>query len=281
MILYNREGSKKNMKFCLNSKLAAQYLKTADEIKIDWNNRKSIPDLYHEYPSKPYILHHSIYEELDPEEIKKYKELTENNLILCVDSLNEAGIAKQLNIPFYFTLGVDTWSQLRAINDLRAKAIYLDAPLFFDMDRVKKFAPANLQIRCIVNICYRDGLPRTDGVTGVWIRPEDLSLYDNYIDVIEFNSDKIRKEEALYRIYAEQHAWPGPLKNIIDNLQYPGENRMLTSDLTKMRMNCGQRCQENNQCHFCYRSLELANPELIKEYKDAKDKGELEHYEDN
>lgn len=54
---------------------------------------------------------------------------------------------------------------------------------------------------------------------------------------------------------------------IITNLNYPGVNRMIPTELTEKRMNCGQRCQSGGHCRLCYRYLELANPEFIQGLK--------------
>jgi hypothetical protein len=65
----------------------------------------------------------------------------------------------------------------------------------------------------------------------------------------------------------EQKNWPGDLKTIITNFNYPGVNRMIPNSLTERRMICGQKCQSGSSCKLCYRYLDLANPELIKNIK--------------
>ncbi len=44
------------MKFCLSSRQSKQYLEKADEIKVDFRDRNSIPDLAMDYPNKTIIL---------------------------------------------------------------------------------------------------------------------------------------------------------------------------------------------------------------------------------
>lgn len=78
--------------------------------------------------------------------------------------------------------------------------VRLDAPLFFDLPNVKKIG---IPIRAVPNVAYNDGLDRTDGVCGTWIRPEDLEAYGEYIDAVEFEDSDLKKEQAMYRIYAE------------------------------------------------------------------------------
>ena len=48
------------MKFCLSSRQSKQYLEKADEIKVDFRDRNSIPDLAIDYPDKTIILVQSL-----------------------------------------------------------------------------------------------------------------------------------------------------------------------------------------------------------------------------
>jgi (2Fe-2S) ferredoxin len=106
-------------------------------------------------------------------------------------------------------------------------------------------------------------------VEDLWIRPEDVSTYEPYIDLIEFIGD-ITQEQALYRIYIEQKAWPGEVSDIITNLNYKGTNRLIPPHTFGIkRAVCGQRCQETGRCKICYRTLDLANPTLLSDYRDA------------
>ena len=144
----------------------------------------------------------------------------------------------------------------------------LAEPLFFEMDIVKQFG---VPVRMVPNVAYIDGLPREDGVCGTWVRPEDLDLYEDYVEVVEFEDANLKKEQALYRIYAEQKNWPGDLQMIITNLNHDGLNRIIVPDFAEKRLNCGQRCQKTGNCKLCYRALTLAMPDKIRDYMEATD----------
>ena len=78
------------------------------------------------------------------------------------------------------------------------------------------------------------------------------------------------KEELLFRVYAEDHEWRHSLDLLINRLNYPGNNRMILSDFTKYRLNCGQKCaSDSHSCSICWRLLNLADPDKIREYRDA------------
>ena len=130
------------------------------------------------------------------------------------------------------------------------------------MDEVKKL---QVPIRLIPNICSDGLLPRENGIFGQWVRPEDLSLYEDYVSVVEFNETDIQREQALYRIYHDDKAWPGEMKIIVKDFNYPCLNRLIPpTELTEARLNCGQRCQEGGRCRLCQRYIDLAQPDLIK-----------------
>jgi hypothetical protein len=125
-----------------------------------------------------------------------------------------------------------------------------------------------VQIRAVANISYEVLWGDDDGVCGTWIRPEDVEVYENYISVIEFEDCDNRKEQALYRIYAEQHEWPGDVKMLISNVNAEGVNRMIPPSFAEKRIKCKQRCQSTGSCHICHLLLKLADPIALKDYKE-------------
>jgi hypothetical protein len=112
-------------------------------------------------------------------------------------------------------------------------------------------------------------LPNMDGIVGPWIRPEDTAFYEDTFDMIEFDECQENQEEALFRIYAEQKKWSGPINMIIRHIDTDAYNRMILPEFAIARKNCGQRCASGDNCRICYRLLKLANPSLIKEYKET------------
>ena len=256
------------MKYCLNSRQDSAYLQKADEIKVEYRDKDSIPTIIERYPGKRIILMCYFNEVLDWKEIKKWNILSRNNFMLCLSSVAYAKDCKENNIPFYMGYPVKTYYELRALKDLGVSYVRLGEPLFFEMDVIKTFG---IPVRAIPNVAYIDGLPREDGVCGTWIRPEDLDLYEDYVEVIEFEDADMKKEQAMFRIYAEQKNWPGDLSMIITNLNHIGLNRIIVPNIAEKRLICGQRCQKSSNCKLCYRALTLAVPEKIKDYMEATD----------
>lgn len=234
-----------------------------------WSDRDIIFTLVEKYPNKTinlcrYYIHAEDKEEINWQEIINFNRLTQGNFIFGVSYVDELLECQKNGIKFYYLNPISTFRDLQGLKALGVCYVLIDAPLFFQMDKVKNIG---IPVRATANLAVRTLLPYTDGVPGPWIRPEDIELYEEYIDLIEFNRVNLEQERALFRIYAQQHNWPGDLELIIQDLNYPGINRMIPSTLAEKRLNCAQRCQENNQCHLCWRMLDLANPDLLRDYQ--------------
>ena len=254
------------MKVSLRNRIGEQYLKKADEIKLDYRDINSLPDLYEKFPDKEFLLV-LWFEEIDWEKIKEMYILSKGKLSISLSDWRDARKVEEIGMDYMFNFCATTaYSFNSIIENFNVKYIKVSAPLFFDMNFLKPYAN---KIRLMPNISITD-LPQKNGAHGSWIRPEDLDLYEEYCAMIEFEGVRTSAEEALYRIYFEQKSWPGELNMIINNLNYPGINRMLHRDLTEIRLNCKQVCEINGSCSLCERSLLLADPAKIKKYEEEK-----------
>lgn len=254
------------MKFCLNYSIGKEYLEKADEIKIRYMDRRIVGEVAEQYPKKVIILNHSVNDDpIDWDEMREYEILTQKNLILCLCSLEDCYEAKDRGLKFYYGFPAASWDEAQALKTLGVSYLRVAAPLFFCMPELQGLG---VPIRAVPNVAYEDYLLHEDGVCGTWIRPEDVEAYENYIETLEFEDCDVHKEQALYRIYAEQKTWPGDLKMIISNLDYDGSNALILTEFSRNRRNCGQICMRpRSSCHMCYRMLDLAQQEdAIKNY---------------
>ena len=254
------------MKVCLSNRQSKEYLQKANEIKIHLRDKNSITDLFINYPDADIILIQNVDEELIESELIEWNNASNKHLIVCLSSLSYVDMCKKNGIKFYYGFPVSSYYQLEALKDLGVCYVRLDAPLFFDLPKVKNY---NLPIRAVPNIAYADGISRSDGVCGTWIRPEDIDVYAEYIDTIEFEDCDERKEQGLYRVYMIDKQWDTDLGLLITNLNHIGYNRMIMSRYSTQRISCKQDCKRDNKCRICYNMLDLANPDKMKEYAES------------
>jgi hypothetical protein len=95
--------------------------------------------------------------------------------------------------------------------------------------------------------------------------------YEKYVTAIEFEDCDNKKEQAMFRIYAEGQGWPGSLDTLFTNFNYEGNNSFIHRSAMECRLNCGQRCMETGTCQLCYREMRLANAEIVAKLKQLTD----------
>lgn len=251
--------------FCLDSRVSAKYRKKAQELYIEYRDFDIIERfLTPEYKNTTLIL--DITDDTTEEQFKAIKRYTRQNpnIILALHDYRQLDDRME-NLKWYITTPCNSFMEAKALQDAGAEYIVLGETLFFHIQRLKSLGIKN--VRLIVNQASQSLVPRPNGITGPWARPENINLYDEFEKtVIEFPGCLPSKEEALYRIYAEEHQWSGPLDMIIDNINITTPNRMLPTEFTEHRLNCRQRC---NTCHICPNLIRLAE-NLLADGEDIK-----------
>lgn len=257
------------MKYVVPSRQEAEYLAKADVIRVQARDHSIITDLYEKYPNaEVQLIRFPDDEVLDWMAIRTYNILGRGKFSLGLSDMNDMNQARKENYKHFYLGAVQTFQELADLQKGGVCGVYLDAPLFFQMDKVKEFG---IPVYATANVAIQSSLfERADGVTGTWIRPEDVELYEPYIEIIDF-SGNLMQQRALYRIYAEQHKWGGELGLLVHDLNYICTNRMIPSTLAESRLNCGQRCAADGVCHLCYRTLDLANANKMRTYLEATD----------
>ena len=254
------------MKYCLRSRLAPRYLKQADEIKVDYRDRQSIPDVYHTYQGKTIILFppQNNQEEYDWKEIQQYNLICESNFILNLNQIKLALSAKELGIKFMLNTEATSYWELKGLQELGAEYAYIGIPLFFDLNHSLDL---DIKLRTIPTVAYNHNLPHKDGICGQWIRPEDVERYEEYIEVLEFEQCDVAREQTLFKVYAIDKQWSTRLDILVEDLGSPAINRMILPEIVDSRLSCRQRCMSGGNCHMCQTVLQLANPDFLPKSK--------------
>lgn len=250
------------MKVCLSSQCSSAYLQKADEIKIKLKNRNRIIDYLEKYPEATIIL--SVREtpedtEVDWDEIKRIQILCKDNFLFAVVNAYQVECCFRNNINYYLDRPINNYEDIYWLKKMNAKYILIEAPLFFDLKNVKEMCGDACALRICPNVAYyANGVPKENGLTGSWIRPEDIDSYNEFIDTIEFEDCGTRKEEALFRIYMEDKRWPSDLDLLITNLNKTFSNEFAPGNFATMRQNCRQKCFSGSNCNFCSNAATLS-----------------------
>jgi hypothetical protein len=188
--------------------------------------------------------------------------------MFCLNDLMLAEECNKRGIKFYWAYPVFSWYELQGLIALHPCYISLTAPLSFSLDKVKK--KTQIPLRICPNLAYDAYIPRRNGLYGTWVRPEDIVVYEQYIDVCDFLTDDLNKESTLLHIYKDNKTWPGNLNLLLSNFNINIDNRVLPEEIGTVRANCGQRCMENGTCHFCFQAISFADTIRHKHYEDNK-----------
>lgn len=184
-------------------------------------------------------------------------------LMVCDDLIS--------GLPCFFRPGyynADSLDKFNALCEKGVTDIYVTGQLAFQMPLVKKLSDKyNIKTRVIPNMAQISGfgighMQKDGNVTAFWIRPEDLSIYSEFIDVVEFIGQD-EKQAVFYEIYFLDKKWDGNLGVIVAGLG-DVNNRGIPVDFTTRRLNCSKKCLVD-ACHSCYKYKNLAD--LIKEHK--------------
>lgn len=165
---------------------------------------------------------------------------------------------KENNISFMFKQFATTTEEIYIQAGMGASDIYIVQELGFYLKRLKRIKENfNIKFRVFPNITQvaAGGKDLIPAMKRFWIRPEDVELYEDYIDVLEIWGTK--RLSTIYEIY-KQGQWLGNLNDIIldfDETIIP--NTGLNPHFAEMRIDCHKKCLFN-QCNLCLQMADLA-----------------------
>ena len=171
------------------------------------------------------------------------------------------------NIKWFFADGCYTWDLLNECLNYGVTDVYIIDELGFDIINVSRVCKdKGVQVRVYPNVAQTSARLLTLGdYTSFYIRPEDVKIYEEYIDIFEFFGSS-NKESVLYDIYSSEE-WDGPLESLILNL-YRGDmvkNSLIPNIFGFYRLECKKKCNYH-ACRLCKKNISSAR--TIKERKD-------------
>lgn len=245
------------MKYSVSIRQPKNVLQKADEIKLDYKDRKGLYNFIEDedLKKKKYVLiiPRDTEVEIDWKELQMFA--AKLDLTLALANLRMAKACHDYKLKFYWAYPITSFYELRGCIYLGVCEVLLGAPLYFDLAEVKKHG---VPIRLVANVCFDGYIPRPNGVCGTYVRPEDVPAYEPYVDILEFDTDDIKKESVLLKVYQEDKNWPGNLNLILTNLGENVDNRAIPEQFGQARTQCRQNCQRNGNCKLCFTAIQLS-----------------------
>ena len=276
------------MKSCIEWRKNFPYLDQVDEYNIDFKNKTTellfFLDNYALIDKRVNIVLDKPTQD-DIELILAIKERnSEYKIAVCLDpDMYYIDMLKEKGIPFYLKTHINSWDALYYAIDLGVSDIFITEEMGFDLKRIKKkLDGTGIQIRCYANISQiQYPYANNDGLKGFYIRPEDVDIYSDYVDVLEFYKSA-DQQKVLYEVYFKDKKWDGPLKEIIKGLKNNVDNYyILGSEFATTRVECRKKCLAENRCHMCDVVVSLADTlrdspdyEVFRLYNKEKKNGE-------
>ena len=182
-------------------------------------------------------------------------------IITCLPFFTEQ-IEKKMqekHLPHYYNEYISSWDKFSAFLSLDVSDIFITEELAFEIKDVSNLAKKHHKaLRVFCNIC-QSPWDKMLSLKTFFIRPEDIDLYSDYIDTIEFyfKEKEYHSINVLYEVYAKDKKWFGLLNEIIINYNGQEDNRFIFPNFGNARLNCGKRCLKQKTCKICDRILQL------------------------
>lgn len=219
---------------------------------IDYIDINILYDLIELYPNKKFVIRIPRGAEIIWDELIIFN--TKCNIILAIEDLHLAPVCKKNRLKFFWAYPITSYYELQGVLKLGVSEVLLGAPLYFDLTLS---ALKDVNVRLIANLCYDDYIPRTDGICGTYVRPEDVKAYEPYVDTLEFRTEELSQEATLLEIY-KRESWPGNLNLLLTNLGHNVDNRGIPDEFAPARIQCRQSCMRTNGCHLCETSIKFS-----------------------
>ena len=257
------------MKYCINYSNKSHIIDKVDEILIRYDKNK-ILELFTQFI--PAHLNQRVIVQLIEEDnidtivnnLKKiisiYNENKDIKFDIQLPFYNQKFIEelKDTNLKYFFKAAANSWDKFTGLISQNVSDIYITDELAFELDKVAEIAHKNnIKVRIYPNVA-QSRWDKLSDILKFFIRPEDIEIYDLYVDVCEFYGDKAQQIDTYYKIYQEDKKWFGDLQEIIIGLDSKIDSRYIIPRFAEKRIKCGKDCLKNGKCEMCKRILDLS-----------------------
>ena len=249
------------MAFCLEYyPFQDRVYKEVGQIKIKYNPKDiTLEEFLEKYIDKTIII--DVTGQFEDNDAKLLKGLYDKykNIKLIIDCYDEDHLNKviEYDIPFFFCNYANSLDKMAGLAKYYPTDMYICEELGFSLEKVSDFLHSkDIKVRVFPNIC-QSNFAKTPSLVTFFIRPEDIELYSQYVDVFELIADKDR-QGIIYKVY-KQGKWFGPIKEIIPSFKHDLDSRFLIKAFGEIRIKCGKRClYKPKSCNICDSLVDLA-----------------------
>ena len=252
------------MKYCARYDRDFRYLKEVDEVIIEYKNKDGELIRFMEtIPEQQRIIVKITDKKLDVNEnisiLAAAAKVHPNMAILLPTA--DAAFAETLkneNLSFFFDKFVNEWDVFMSYVELGISDIYIVNELAFEMPEVSRICKEhNVRIRTFPNVAQvSNTAANLNKLKAFYIRPEDITTYEPYVDMCEFFGP-IDRQSVLYEIYKNEK-WMGDLEELIIGLNYSIPNQSIIPSFGEQRLNCRKDCYRG-KCIICDKIASIAN----------------------
>lgn len=253
------------MKYCLKYTNICTKLNKANEISIKYIEDKGLVDFMEKFKAQRIILRINPAE-FSHNEVKKliaiHKQCPQYNFAVALSYFDATLMPWFLSegIPFFIAKPCSNWEEFHYLIKQGVSDIDISGPLGFEMSKVKLVLDSlgrKVIVRATPNRVEKI-IAQTDSLIGFFIRPEDVDIYEGYIDVLEFEG--LEHQDTFFSIYAEQKMFIGNLNQCIYNFNGKVDNKGLVSLFGERRRDCGRQCLSGGRCRRCFTMANISHP---------------------
>lgn len=252
----------------------------ANEIRCPCNQLGTIFDFIKENPNKRYNILNLKEQDYNKaiEQINYVREVASDYTVECED-IHSLLLLLEGNINAYLRYPITDWEMFTDLAKNGSSDILIDGPLCFQMDKIKRIKedyPVKIRVSPVLspNSSVGGRTPQS-----FFIRPEDLHLYENAVDIIDFLVRDQDKEDALFDIY-KRGTFNYSLSDLLMEKFDPDINNILLdgSNFAQYRLTCAQRCKIPGRiCRYCENAIKVMNNAIKVAEVEKKEKEEGEN----
>jgi hypothetical protein len=161
------------------------------------------------------------------------------------------------NAKIFFNTYISSWDLFYDYIHFGVTDVYIAEEMCFELDKVSQIAKKNnINIRVFPNVTQSKWAEMND-LKKFWMRPEDVDIYEDFVDVLEFWGDS-DKNGVYYDIYSKDKKWAGNLKEIIIGMKEDINSTCILPRFGERRVRCNKRCLKGGTCSLCDTIFELS-----------------------